>query len=78
MAIHETRAEILEILKALREAKLSIIRGESRSYMIGSRQVEFLRLSEVDAQIREYEAKLEVLDGTATYRGARTVVPLDL
>lgn len=78
MAIHETREEILEILSALREAKLSIIRGESRSYTIGTRQVEFLRLEEIDAQIKEYEAKLDILDGTATIRGVRSVVPLDL
>lgn len=78
MVIHETREEILEILAALREAKLSIIRGESRSYTIGSRQVEFLRLEEIDDQIKAYEAKLDALDGTATLRGARSVVPLDL
>ncbi len=78
MAIHETREEVVEILNALRQCKLSIIRGEAASYTIGTRSVTFHSLKEVDDQIRAYEAKLEVLDGSAKIRGVRTVVPLDL
>lgn len=77
MAVHETRQEVIATLNALRKCKLSIITGEAASYTIGTRSVTFLSLEEVNAEIARYEAKLEILDGTAKVRGARTVVPLD-
>lgn len=77
MAVHETRQEVVQMLNALRKCKLSIINGEAASYTIGTRSVTFLSLEEVNAEIARYEAKLEILDGSATIRGARTVVPLD-
>lgn len=77
MAVHETRQEVVNTLNALRQCKLSIINGEAASYTIGTRSVTFLSLKEVNAEIARYEAKLEILDGSATIRGARTVVPLD-
>lgn len=77
MAVHETRQQVIETLNALRKCKMSIINGEAASYTVGSRSVTFLSLKEVNAEIARYEAKLEILDGSATIRGARTVVPLD-
>lgn len=75
--ITETREQVVETLNALRECKVNIIKGEAASYTIGTRQVTFLRLDEVNQAIREYEQKLDILDGYATIRGGRTVVPID-
>lgn len=77
MAIHMTISEVQEILTALRQCKISIIQGEAASYAVGTRSVTLLSLDQVNAEINRYEAMLEVLQGTAQIRSARTVVPLD-
>lgn len=56
----------------------SILSGEAASYTVGSRSVTFLSLDEVNAEIRNYENMLDVLEGTKRARGVRVVVPYDL
>lgn len=72
-----TLAEVNAILSDLYACKRNIIRGESASYTIGTRSVQFLNLSQVNHEIREYEALREILEGSKSARGVRTVVPLD-
>ena len=56
----------------------SILSGEAASYTVGSRSVTFLSLDEVNAEIRNYENMLDVLEGTKKARGVRVVIPYDL
>lgn len=73
-----TIQEVKEMLDVLKKCKKSILSGETASYTVGSRSVTFLSLDEVNAEIRNYENMLDVLEGTKRARGVRVVVPYDL
>ena len=73
-----TRSEVTEILDILKKCKRSILSGEAASYTVGTRSVTFLSLEEVNAEIRNYENMLDVIDGTRRARGVRVVIPYDL
>ena len=73
-----TIQEVKEMLDVLKKCKKSILSGEAASYTVGSRSVTFLSLDEVNAEIRNYENMLDVLEGTKRARGVRVVVPYDL
>lgn len=73
-----TRSEVTEMLDILKKCKRSILSGEAASYTIGTRSVTFLSLEEVNAEIRNYENMLDVIDGTRRARGVRVVIPYDL
>ena len=73
-----TIQEVKEMLDVLKKSKKSILSGEAASYTVGSRSVTFLSLDEVNAEIRNYENMLDVLEGTKRARGVRVVVPYDL
>ena len=71
-----TIQEVKEMLDVLKKCKKSILSGEAAS--VGSRSVTFLSLDEVNAEIRNYENMLDVLEGTKRARGVRVVIPYDL
>lgn len=73
-----TIQEVQEMLDVLKKCKKSILSGEAASYSVGSRSVTFLSLDEVNAEIRNYENMLDVLEGTKRARGVRVVIPYDL
>lgn len=73
-----TRSEVVEMLDILKACKKSILSGEAASYTVGSRSVTFLSLEEVNAEIRNYQDMLDVIDGTRKARGVRVIVPYDL
>ena len=73
-----TIQEVKEMLDVLKKCKKGILSGEAASYTVGSRSVTFLSLDEVNAEIRNYENMLDVLEGTKRARGVRVVVPYDL
>ena len=73
-----TRSEVTEMLDILKKCKKSILSGEAASYTVGTRSVTFLSLEEVNAEIRNYENMLDVIDGTRRARGVRVVIPYDL
>ena len=73
-----TRSEVVEMLDILKKCKKSILSGEAASYTVGTRSVTFLSLEEVNAEIRNYENMLDVIDGTRRARGVRVVIPYDL
>ena len=73
-----TRNEVTEMLDILKKCKRSILSGEAASYTVGTRSVTFLSLEEVNAEIRNYENMLDVIDGTRRARGVRVVIPYDL
>ena len=73
-----TIQEVKEMLDVLKKCKKIILSGEAASYTVGSRSVTFLSLDEVNAEIRNYENMLDVLEGTKRARGVRVVVPYDL
>ncbi len=73
-----TRSEVTEMLDILKKCKRSILSGEAASYTVGTRSVTFLSLEEVNAEIRNYENMLDVIDGTRRARGVRVVIPYDL
>lgn len=66
------------MLDILKKCKRSILSGEAASYTVGTRSVTFLSLEEVNAEIRNYENMLDVIDGTRRARGVRVVIPYDL
>ena len=73
-----TIQEVKEMLDVLKKCKKSILSGEVARYSVGSRSVTFLSLDEVNAEIRNYENMLDVLEGTKRARGVRVVIPYDL
>ena len=73
-----TRSEVVEMLDILKKCKKSILSGEAASYTVGTRSVTFLSLEEVNAEIRNYQDMLDVIDGTRRARGVRVVIPYDL
>ena len=70
-----TIQEVKEMLDVLKSAK-SILSGEAASYSVGSRSVTFLSLDEVNAEIRNYENMLDVLEGTKRYARRARCYPL--
>lgn len=73
-----TRSEVVEMLDILKKCKKSILSGEAASYTVGTRSVTFLSLEEVNAEIRNYQDMLDVIDGARRARGVRVVIPYDL
>ena len=73
-----SRSEVVEMLDILKTFKKSILSGEAASYTVGSRSVTFLSLEEVNAEIRNYQDMLDVMDGTRKARGVHVVIPYDL
>lgn len=73
-----TRSEVVEMLDILKKCKKSILSGEAASYTVGTRSVTFLSLEEVNAEIRNYQDMLDVIDGARRARRVRVVIPYDL
>ena len=59
----------LELLKALKAARLELISGRAQSYRIGSRSVTYIDLGWINQQIKE-------LEGTSAPK-IRRIVPMD-